>query len=67
MDVGAISNLYVEDAGLCVFNDDMVDSRLIHDDRGLASSSKADVRAILPRLLTELSRDCGGRLPSVES
>lgn len=34
-----MSNLYVDGVGLCVLSDDMLDNRLIHDDRGLASSS----------------------------
>jgi hypothetical protein len=50
-----------------VSNDDIVDSRLIHDERGLTSSSAADVRACFAYLLAELSRECGGRLPSLES
>ena len=67
-----MSNLYVDGAGLWLLTDDMVESRLIHDERGLASSSSTagiwlDARGRIPLLFVELPRDWVGRLPSVES
>lgn len=50
----------------------MVESRLLHDERGLVSSSSTagiwlGARGKNPFLFAELPRDCVARLPSIES
>lgn len=69
-----MSKLYVEGAGLWLLpvSDDIVESRLLHDERGLVSSSSTagiwlGARDRIPFLFAELPRDCVARLPSVES
>jgi hypothetical protein len=56
----------IERDGLWLCSDDMVDSLLIHDDRGRLSSSSSNVvgvRLRVPVLLAEVFRDCVEDVP----